>query len=66
MIIEFKTARNKTNGYRKYLCIDTGPEIYTRNNPRMITEGVEIKTGDYNELIKKLQALNYKEVERVY
>ena len=66
MIIEFKTARNNVNGGRKYLCIDTGPEIYTRNDPNMITQGIEIKTRDYNELIKKLQSYGYKEVERIY
>lgn len=66
MIIEFKTSGKNTYSRRKYLCIDTGAEIYTRNNPRMITEGIEIKTRDYNELIEKLQRLEYKEVDRVY
>lgn len=66
MILEFKTKRNKTNGYRKYLCIDTGTKMYSRNDRRMITEGIEIKTSDYNELIKKLQLIEYKEVEIIY
>jgi hypothetical protein len=66
MILEFKTPANKSNEHRHYLAIDTGAECYSRFNPYMITQGIEIKTRDYRELIEKLKRLEYKEVERVY
>lgn len=62
MILEFKTKRN-TNGYRKYLCIDTGAEQYSRNNRHMIIDGAEISTKDYNALIDQCKTNNYKEVD---
>ena len=65
MIIEFKTARN-ANGSRKYLAIDTNAEIYTTFNPYMITNGIEIKTADYNELLEKLERLEYERKERIF
>lgn len=63
MILQFKTARN-TNGNRRYLLIDTGAEIFTRNCPRFIMEGIEIKTRDYNELIKQLENNGF--IEKAY
>lgn len=65
MILEFKTARN-AYGHRKYLAFDTGAEIYTRLAPRMIVDGIEIKTRDYKELLLKLRALGYKECDRIF
>jgi len=65
MILEFKTAMNK-NGHRKYLCIDTGAEVFSRNCRYMITPGIEIKVGDYNELIKKVERLRFEEVDYAY
>ena len=61
-VMEFKTARN-TYGYRKYLAFDANKKEFTRNNPRMITEGIEIKTRDYNELVGKLVDAGFKEVD---
>lgn len=61
MKLEFKTARNKTNGSRKYLYIDTEKKIYSTFCPRMIVDGIEIKTADYKALIKELSANGYKE-----
>lgn len=66
MIFEFKTARSKTSGYRKYLCVDTSAEIFSRSCPFMIVDGIEVKTRDYNDLIEKLNRNGFKEVERVY
>ena len=60
MILEFKTARNKTSGSRKYLFIDTGAECYTTENRVIFTDGIEIKTADYKELIKKLNRMEYR------
>ena len=51
MILEFKTARNKTNGSRRYLAIDTGSETYSTFCPFMVTPGIEIKYSDYKALI---------------
>lgn len=65
MILEFRTKRN-ANGHRKYLCIDTGAEIYSTESPRMIIEGVEIKSNDYKQLLEKLKELEYKRVKYVY
>lgn len=59
MILEFKTARNKTTGSRRYLAIDTGTEMYSTFCPFMITPGIEIKYRDYKEMIDKLERLEY-------
>ena len=64
MILEFTTKRN-VNGHKKYLAIDTGAEIYTRFSSRIATEGIEIKTSNYKELIEKLKRLEYKEVDMI-
>ena len=64
MILEFKTARNKRNGSRHYLAIDTGAEIYSTFCPFMVTPGIEIKYRDYKELIKKLEMLEYHRSEK--
>lgn len=66
MLLEFKTARNKTNGHRHYLAIDTGAECYSTNCPYIITPGIEIKKSDYNELIEKLNRANFERVERCF
>lgn len=60
MILEFKTARNKTNGSRRYLAIDTGAELYSTFCPYMITPGIEIKYRDYKSMIEKLEKLEYR------
>lgn len=62
MIFEFKTARNKMNGARKWLQIDTEKRTYTRFCPRMIVEGIEIKNADYKELLKQLKENGFSEV----
>ena len=59
MILEFKTARNKTNGLRRYLAIDPGAETYSTFCPFMVTPGIEIKYSDYKALIEKLEKLEY-------
>ena len=64
MILEFCTRRN-ANGHRHYIAIDTKAECYTRQNPRMICGGAEIKSRDYNELIKELQNNHFQEVNRL-
>ena len=67
MILEFKTARNKTNGTRRYLAIDTEAEIYSIFCPFIVTPGIEIKYSDYKELIEKLERLEYhKSEERIF
>ena len=63
MLLEFKTARNKTNGSRRYLAIDTGPETYSTFCPFMVTPGIEIKYSDYKALIEKLEKLEYHKSE---
>lgn len=66
MILKFKTARN-TNGYRKYLAIDTGAETFTRNCPYMIMDGMEIKTKDYNEFVNNLVNIwGFTEKEQIF
>ena len=65
MILEFKTKRN-TYGHRKYLGIDTGAEVYSTQCPRMITEGMEIKSSDMKELIEQCKRNEYKEVNYIY
>ena len=62
MILEFKTSNKNTYRRRKYLMIDTEAETYTTKSHSMIITGVEIKTKDYRELIKKLLLLGYKEM----
>ena len=64
MILEFKTARNKTNGSRRYLAIDTGAETYSTFCPFMVTPGIEIKYSDYKALIEKLEKLEYHRSEQ--
>lgn len=61
MILEFKTARNKTNGSRKWLHIDTDKKRYTTQCPKMIPDGIEIKTKDYRSIIEDLKREDYKE-----
>jgi hypothetical protein len=55
MLFQFKTARNKTNGSRKTLKIDTEKKTYTTREAHMIPEGIEIKTADYRELLNRVQ-----------
>lgn len=64
MILEFKTARNKTNGSRRYLAIDTGAETYSTFCPFMVTPGIEIKYSDYKAMIEKLEKLEYHRSEQ--
>ena len=64
MILEFKTARNKTNGSCHYLAIDTGAELYSTFCPFMITPGIEIKYRDYKAIIEKLEKLEYHRSDR--
>ena len=64
MILEFKTARSKRNGSRRYLAIDTGAETYSTFCPFMVTPGIEIKYSDHKELIKKLEMLEYHRSEQ--
>lgn len=64
MILQFKTPRN-TNGNRRYLAIDTAAGTFTRNNPRFIMEGVEVKSRDYMELVKELEKNGFTEKEEV-
>ena len=64
MILEFKTARNKTNGSRRYLAIDTGAEIYSTFCPFMVTPGIEIKYSDSKVLIERLEMLEYHRSEQ--
>ncbi len=52
--MEFKTPRNKTNGSRRYLAIDTESHTFSRRCRTMITPGIEIKVKDYKELVEKL------------
>ena len=63
MILEFKTARNKANGSRHYLAIDTDTEIYSTFCPFMITPGIEIKYSDYKAMIEKCEKLEYHKSE---
>ena len=64
MILEFKTARNKTNGTRRYLAIDTGAETYSTFCPFMVMPGIEIKYSDYKAMIEKLEKLEYHRSEK--
>lgn len=62
MILEFKTKGN-TYGHRKYLGIDTETKTYSRQSPRMITEGYEIKSTDMKDMIEELKANGFEEVD---
>lgn len=64
MILQFKTARN-TNGNRRYLAINTAAGTFTRNNPRFIMEGVELKSRDYTALVEQLKSGGFIEKEEV-
>lgn len=64
MILQFKTPRN-TNGNRRYLAIDTTSRAFTRNNPYFITEGIEIKSRDYSQLVKELEKNGFTEKQEV-
>lgn len=64
MILQFKTPRNK-NGNRRYLAIDTTAGTFTRNNPRFIMEGIEVKSRDFTELVKELEKNGFTEKEEV-
>lgn len=64
MILQFKTPRN-TNGHRHYLAIDTDKKTFTTFDPHMITEGIEIKTSDYRETVKRIKAAGFEEKERI-
>lgn len=64
MILQFKTPRN-TNGNRRYLAIDTAAGTFTRNNPRFIMEGIEVKSRDFTELVKELEKNGFIEKEEV-
>lgn len=64
MILQFKTPRNK-NGNRRYLAIDTAAGTFTRNNPRFIMEGIEVKSRDFTELVKELEKNGFTEKEEV-
>lgn len=66
MLLEFKTQRNKTNGSRKYLAIDTEARCYSRNCPYMVTSGIEIKSKYMNELVEKCKFYDFKEVDRCF
>ena len=65
MILEFKTKRN-TYGNRKSLGIDTGAEVYSRQCPRPIPSGIEIKSSDMKALIVQCENNEYKEVDFIY
>ena len=65
MILEFKTKRD-SYGHRKYLGIDTTIRAYSRNCPRMITEGIEIKSSDMKELVEQCKQEKYKELDFIY
>ena len=64
MILEFKTKAN-TNGHKKYLCISTENNTFSRFNPWIYTSGIEIKTKDYNELIERLKTTGFEEVNKI-
>ena len=67
MLLEFKTARNKTNGSRRYLAIDTVAETYSTFCPFMVAPGIEIKYSDYKAMIEKLEKLEYhRSEERIF
>lgn len=61
MIMKFKTPRG-SYGNRKYLEINTDTKTYTRLDPHIITEGIEIKSKDYSEIIEQLKTNNFIEV----
>lgn len=62
MLIEFKTSKNNTYGRRKYLAIDTDKKTFTKEPNKMVIDGIEIKTGDYKQLIIDLEKDGFKEV----
>lgn len=66
MIIEFKTRRNRTNGSRRYLAIDTEARVYTRNAPRMTVDGLEISAADYREMLQRVTRQEFTERDRIF
>lgn len=60
MKIEFKTKRN-ANGYRKYLAIDTEAKEFSRNCPKMIMDGIEIKAADISYLERYAREMGFTE-----
>lgn len=66
MLLEFKTSRNKTNGSRKYLAIDTEAHCYSTFCPYMIVPGIEIKLKDMKELIEKCEFYDFEKKNRCF
>lgn len=64
MLLRFKTPRD-INGHRKYICIDTEENTYTRVCPTMFVEGIEIRPTAFKELLKQLQAEGFEEVRDI-
>lgn len=65
MILEFKTSNKNTYGRRNYLYIDTATGVFCRNCPRMVVDGIEIKTRDYKTLIDQLKRDGLREVDHI-
>jgi len=61
MILEFKTPR-AAYGIHRYLKIDTEKRTFSRVCPFIVVPGIEIKTGDYKELVEQLRTNNFEEV----
>lgn len=59
MILEFMTKRN-LNGHRQYLAVNTDDKTYSTDCPRMITDGIEIKSRDYKSLVNELHKSEFK------
>lgn len=59
-------TKRTQNGNRKYLFIDTGAEVYTRNKSHIVEDAIEIKTSDYNEMLEYLKRLEFTEHERIF
>lgn len=52
MIIRLMTKRSAT-GNRRYLIIDTSKRTFTRQSDKIIFDGMEVKSTDYNAMIQK-------------
>jgi len=61
MIIRIMTKRTAT-GNRRYLIIDTSKRTYSRESDRMIFDGMEVKTRDYNAMVQQCINAGFKQI----
>ena len=61
MIMEYKTRRNQF-GHREELIIDFDKKVYNDGSRRIIPEGIEITRKEYRDIITRLKAEGFQNV----